>query len=490
MSAVFKTHNGAGWVDTPRHKWDGSAWAKIGAAKASLAIPAARNATIASLRPAGRVVATYTASPTDAAADYVTIGAAVEAAKAAQTAAGKQSSISWNGDGKDIGPDYRVDIVLGPGTYNEAVGMADWINLYGATGNPDDVIITSNAAGEGTVRTWGAAYFEGITIRSTEPASGTGQKYPLHLTSGPRTTAVVDCKMVTTNTVATGSGAAIGQDGASGSYTLFYGCTITAVSTADWATNLHGAAGNTAPLDVVFVGCTANRPVVYDELASGQADKVYWIGGTANGLTVKGAATVTTIDPGATTGTVTATNVVSGSTWPAADGGVSSRDRAHFYPSKIGTAHDQKPVVTDAAPMTVTADRVYYVPVPISDAIHATHAGVEVTTAAGALNTHKSVQRGGTTPEPLFVNPAATTLTTGVFVEDFYHFKDFYPGDERVWVRLRFSAAAGVMGSVNLPGAVPCYYEDQPADSASYVPNLVRAPAGTAFPLAILRSKS
>lgn len=489
---AVKTWDGTGWVTVNAKRWSGTQWAalKQQAAPATLTIPAAPNATVASLRPAGRVVATYTVSPTDPEADYTTPGAAVEAAKAAQTAAGKQTSIAWNGDGKDLGPDYRVDIVIGPGTYHEVVGTGAWINFYGATGNPADVVITSNAAGEGTVRTWGPGYFEGITIESTQPTSGTGQKYPLHLTSGPRTTAFVNCKMITTNTVATGSGAAIGQDGDSGSHTLFYGCEIQAVPGADWATNLHGKSSNTAPLEVVFVDCTSNRPVVYDELASGQADKVYWIGGTTNGLTVEGAATVTTIDPGATTGTVTATNVVSGTSWPSANGGVSTRDRAHFYPSKIGTAHDQMPVVTDAAPMTVTPNRVYYVPVPITDAIHATHAGVEVATAAGKVNTHQGVQRGGTAPDPLFVNPGGTTLTAGVVVQDFYFFKDFYPGDARVWVRLRFSDAAQVMGSVELPGATPCYYEDQPADSALYTPNLVRAPAGTAFPLAILRSKS
>jgi hypothetical protein len=494
---IFRTHNGASWGELPVRKWSGTAWAKLagsggGSAPAAttLTMPPAPNATVASLRPAGRTIATYTVSPTDTAADYATIGAAMEAAKAAQKSAGQQTSIAWNGDGKDLGPDYRVDIIVGPGTYNEVVGTGAWINLYGSTGNPADVKITSDAAGEGTLRVWGAFYMEGVTVESTPPASGTGQKYPLHLTAGPDTNSFVNCRFITTNSVAMGSGAAIGMDGDSGSYTLFYGCGITAIVGADWAANMHGFAANTTPLDVVFVDCTSNGKIVYDTLNSGLADKVYWIGGSTSGLTVIGTAAVTTVDPAATTGTVTATNVVSSDVWPLADGATSSRDDAYFYPSKIGTVHDQAPVVTDAAAMTVTANRVYYVPVPITHAIHATSAGCEVTTALGAINTYRAVQRGGTAPEPLFVDPATTALTTGIVVEDFYYFKDFYPGDVRVWVRLRFSDAAQVMGSAQLPGNTPCYYEDQPADSASYVPNLIQAPAGTPFPLALIRSKS
>lgn len=434
----------------------------------TLAIPDPIDATVAAMRPAGRSLGLFTVSPTDPEADYTTVGAAIEAAKAVQIAAGKQDAVAWP---SSLGPDYRVDIVLGPGTYEEHVGGSAWINLYAAAGTElGDVVIYDDTSSSGVLHCFGATYVEGIALVCGGtgigyPAAGSGPKYPLHL-GADGTLTFVNVRLVPTQEAGSAT-AAVGMDGDDGTQVTFYKCDIQDSPSSTWLANMHSASGNTVPLILAFIDCTLANVVQYDDLGTGLADQVYFIGNTGGSLSVDGANVV----------------IHTSGTWPIPDPN-SARDEAYFYPSRVGEAHTLPGhTVGDSAAFTPPTNRIYLVPVEIPAAIHATHYGVTAAASGGSWAGWM-----GRLPDPPngapAISPSTAITSAGLKQGKHFYYYDFYPGEEIAWVAAAFSAGASVMGSVSLAGLVDCYYSDDGGATVTH------AAAGTAIPLVQIRSAS
>jgi hypothetical protein len=430
--------------------------------------PTTADAIILAARPTGRTIATLTVDTRfdGSATNFHLIGDALTQAATLQDAAIQQGSLApgeFSTLGSPRGPDYRVDIIVAAGTYTEELGAGSWVNLVGATGDPDDVVIQTNATGGGVFHPFGPLYVEGIRFNALTNggAPDTGPKYPVHLTTGgPGAAVFVACKFISTNPGGSGS---FGMDGGGGLFVYFYDSDFSAPG---GVMNLHGGTGNTTPVVVVWENCTNNGDFTYSEDGSA-TDDVWLIGSTGGALDTTGAVTEHTAG-----------------TPPRPAGALGALGQSYYYPEDITGPHPvtQTYGAGDQASFTPVANRVYYVRVTPTSAIHRTHMGV-VAAAAGGVVGVRSVRRA--TPYPTGDTPglgSTGTLVVGANDVQSNFYDTYYPG-ESVWVIVQAtSGTPSLQGS--LTQAAGAYYSDNGGTTITAVPG------GTRVPVVRLRSDS
>lgn len=440
--------------------------------------PTANDPTVTALRPAGRVVQAYRVGGTDS--THSTIGAASDAAQAAQSAAGRQTAVAWLGN---PGPDYRCDILVAPGVRNEHLGWGGWNNLVGT--GPG---LTIREAGEsqGVIHTFGSMHLENLTIESAVNGSNLSPKYALHITGAEQLTAV-DVTFDVTDAVGSSNwsgGGVMGADFLDGSVGYFYGCTFRGESGQEG--NLHGPADGspvTQGLVMCFIDCTyeggLSGPQFGGASPAAGSNSMYVIGGTMTQINAgTGTHVYTNLDVPVVGGGTVTRGVTS---WPQPTTGLHPRWHAYYLPSSIGSEPvTYTPTVSDAATMTPVAGRTYVTRVKPPTAFHATSVRHTSSGGGGLYGVH--------------INPADSTAPTvapsldwpnvaGQNTTDHYYFHTRYPGDDGFWVYQRFNGSVtGVVGSAQLAGVTDCYYIDGVA--------LVPVTAGTPHPLPTLVAKS
>lgn len=218
------------------------------------------------LRPDLTPYATFTITPATAAA----VGQEIAAAQQATT---------------NLPARERLIVVNAePGTYlNTYPGPGGVVYIRGTSGNPADVIFAADTDSGGVWHWWGGSYTwaEGITLHSrsnpSSGGSGTGPKYPLHITGGTSCLTLIRCVLQDDNT---GGAGVTGWDGGSGSLITFYKCHLGSTLGAP-RFNLHG---RDAPDGRIanFIECTvssgAPRPIDYDSWDSDRS-RIHVVGG-------------------------------------------------------------------------------------------------------------------------------------------------------------------------------------------------------------------
>lgn len=444
---------------------------------AAIAWPTAADATITSLRPTGRQIQALASGGLSAAVT------ATDALKAEATRRIKGTSVQSLGK---VGPDYRGDFILTRGSHHGEAPALPWGALVGETGDPADTEVWSDTVNSGgTMHTWESTYVEGITFRNEADATaGTGPKYPLHMTAGAfASQSFVRCRFISHASLGGSTpGQWSGMDGGQGSYTLFYGCHFEGN-----AANLHGAAGNVAGLTIVFVNCTGVG-FDYSDLGVGSPDRIYVVDSPLGPSTVRGAnVQVHAIGQTGTINLAGGATTKTATTWPKATGAVGEPLASWWGPSRVTEAHTQ--AIQADTTMTATPGRIYYVPVPITDALHATHAGVAGYPAGSVALSHTSFQGNGAYPKDLAVTPTPTTkadwlppkqATAHEIASWFY--RTMYPGERYTYLAVRALTGDTIPASSTLAASLPCYI------TADEGVTMTQVPAGTPHPTAYLRS--
>lgn len=248
--------------------------------KFSAAYPSA-SAQVVALRPAGAALGTVTLNKRAPVTtnNKHTLATALARAEAIQDAAHTDPD---NNPSTWLGPAYRVDIFIAPGTIlDETVLTRGWVALVGASGNRDDVYIhTASTANLGTIRCTGPVYFENLTLVGDDAggAPNTGPRYPWHLSNmtGRGVTTAVNCSFISNNTAISTTGA-MGMDGSAGSTCLVYGCTI------HLRTNMHRTGANGLPVTMLWINCALDLDAVFyndNEPQNTTVDHLWYIGNT------------------------------------------------------------------------------------------------------------------------------------------------------------------------------------------------------------------
>lgn len=431
--------------------------------------PSTSDPIILAARPGGRRIETLTVDTAfaESATNFHTINEAIEEAKDLQEAAIQQGSLApgeFSVLGNPVGPDYSVDIIIAEGIYDEELGSDAYINLIGATGDPDDVVVETNNTGGGTFHPFGPCYVEGVRFNALTAggAPDTGPKYPMHITTGgPGAVVLVNCKFISTNPAAAGS---VGMDGGNGLFVYFYDCDQSHMSSGEM--NLHGGATNTVPVTVVWENCTNNGDFAYDEIGSA-TDEVWVIGCTPN-----------TLDSGGTT------NDHLTGTPPRAVDAMSTAGLAYYYPQRITGAFPYIETfgTADQAAFSPPVGRIYYIPVDLPNAMHRTHHGVVANSSGGAVG----IRSGRRTTPPATGDPGLQsigTMTAGINDVGFYYYDTFYPGETQVYVMVAVtSGSPSLMGSLAM--AAGAYQSDNNGATITAVPG------GSRVPVVRLRSDS
>lgn len=275
--------------------------------------PVPLDATIAAMRPTGRRIGVLEVAA-DGSKPYTNV-------RTACTAAGIIQSQRMADEGAAVvTPNYRVDIVIYPGTYANSPKPSAWVAIYG-TGSGEVTVIQDLPNAElGTVTPNGSIYIEGITFIKDAEVAGPLPKYPIHNVNAGTS---IFADVVFDNRVS--SGTSYGSDGADRGYTVLYKCSLVGgVNAHGWATTLAGQ-------QIAFVDCTANGSVGWDALNNTAPDECWVVGGAVGSITVAGAATTLHRDPATVVaGSVAAPIQDANTSWPVPVGGLSAYDRA-FY---------------------------------------------------------------------------------------------------------------------------------------------------------------
>lgn len=298
-------------------------------------LPYVADATVRRMRPNGRSIATITIA-LDGTGNYSTFEDAFAAATTAQNTrmAAEGASVAT--------PNYRVDILVKPGTYprqNTGVQMVTappFTACYATDPTRGNTVVMSGfTPGRGF-------YWEGIDVVNTDDASGSaGAKYAFHVEAGA-TTIITRCSMTNQSSTSGGSGWPIGMDGVNGGTCVLHDCQLQAgVGGAGGRTNMHGDLSYQTgpPMTMVFSKCTYPGTIWYSSLVDTQADQMWVVDCTAGGFTVGGGACVGhfsgnspgthTHQPWASGNPITATDDTQ-SAWPIPIGGLSAADRAYY----------------------------------------------------------------------------------------------------------------------------------------------------------------
>lgn len=453
--------------------------------------PSSSDTTLLSLRPHGRRYGIATVAPTGA--DFTTVGAGSSEARAEALNAASAGSLSWDG----IGPDYRNDVLIGPGTYNEGLGGGDWACYVGTTGNPADVILQADGGGGGVIHSFGSQYLEALTLRAYSSDGDLSPKYPWHITGGPVTIAqrcIFDTRGAVDGVSTGGNRTAglVGKD--SSTLTAFYDCTFKATpGTAD-GFNMHGEATmRDLPETALFIKCTTEGVASIGSTGNlsltGQKSRLYVIGLVHDEhlteITADANTDVYTDSDLPVTGAAAVYRGVT--TWPTIVDGLLPELADFYYPSSLGDEPvDWQPTVPDAAPMAPVVGRTYITRVDPDIAMRVTHSGFTATTAAGNYGiVHRVADTAYVTAEPVTAENLAgggwgVALGKNAWAHPYAFTR--YPGNNGFWVKVAWTdATVRVTGSAALPGIIDCYYTD---DGTTLVP----VAEGTPHPVPFVRA--
>lgn len=395
------------------------------------------------------------------------------------------------------GPDYRTTLFYAPGTYSGSA-PSDWRALVGENPSSRSLIAKRDNSG-GVVHSFGSLYMENLHLQGLTTTDHFTPKYPWHMTGGQMCIAA-NCTFdnsAVTSDVTTGDGGIagwLGADGTSGMTIILYKCNFVAGVRGN-GLNIHGPSGAMSkPMTLVFVDCTGLDTVEIlapGILASnGQPSRMYVINTPMAKIGAGPGCYVYTNGTAAAHPGNEGTIVRSTTTWPVPTGGIDTPWSSYYYPSKIGTGtYDSTHTVTDAAPFQPVVGRTYFTRIRLDQAMHVTHAGVYVTTAAGRLGV--STQPATTPYLADEVPNAAAPVTVGANSADAvlgtqaikqYNAYSRYPGDNGIWVKCAFSSSSvRVSGSSQIAGMTDCAYSD---DGTTLVP----VTAGTPHPRMFIRS--
>lgn len=415
--------------------------------------PDALDATITALRPIPtyQALTTLTVDPAlpEVGVNFHTITAAMDKAGDIQDAAIQQTSLapgefSLYGDAR--GPEYRVDILVQPGDYEEAVGGKGWVALVGM-GAKGDVVIHSATTGGGTFHAFGPIYIENITFVSDDPGTGgmvdTGQKYPMHITvNGPGAFIAANCDFIVENE----SGQwAVGMDAGPYVTTLFYKCGLTGLVDGTQCANLHSAEDVQGVITTMFVECTLSGDVVYSNLSDLSTDRTWDYNNTGGAVLTEGTVTEHT-----------------SSDWPVPDRTLSDAAETYYLPVKT-VPSTQTYGVSGVAPFSPPDGRTYYVRVKTPAAIHRTHHGIVADDDGGVVGIRSG--RNSNPPEHQGTQSLGT-VHDGINDIAFYYFDTFYPGDE-IFIQVDIvSGGPLLMGSLDWSDG--SYYSDDDGATKSH----------------------
>lgn len=472
--------------------------------------PSGASDLIAAARPR-EWVKVYRVNPAGGTGVYTTINAAVSAAKTDNDAThGTNTGVS----------DYatRRLILIDPGTYNESIGqgapgtptLLQFLDFMGSSGNADDVMVWYSGD-YSPFNVSGTHYIAHITFDLRGYAVATGR----HALNGvampyPFTVLAENCKFYSSNTATNGPNP-VNVLCSDDSLYLFYKCHFE--STSDLAAQAFqggsGTSNRKRPGAIVFLDCTAvaNSGIIsvvnFLDAGGGQPDMHVWIGGS---ITKKagGSYTIHCLNStGKTTGQFVidpaipdvmppadmfdGTKQVRGKILPAMPtGGISEAVRHYYAPeTRVGFPHQIGTQQADAVASTVTANRIYYVPIQVRDTVKVQQVWQGVTTAAG--NTAVALYKDDGTGKPgTYLSRSGYAATTaGIFKGTLVAKHTLWPGYGQVWAAVVCDSATAQLVCSNLLSTMRnVYYQDVTAGTMppTTTPTVTLLPPGSPCP--------
>lgn len=466
---------------------------------------------------------TYRVNPAGTNGAYTTIGAAMNAIKT-------DNGASYGFNRGDNHPSQRRLVLIDPGTYNEiATPPMTFVDMIGTSGNRDDVIVWLSGNTSPLDASGKTMYVANMTFYLTGNATSTGV-HALNGTSGVTPTACMfeNVRFKSDNTATNGPNAVnvLVNDG--GGY-LFYQCDFVQPSGNVQACEF-GNRGNsrTRPGYIICVDCTASAPgcgisVVnfLDVPGNAMPDTYAWIGGSIDSTGLTGAGTQVNmlnfvnaqsaqllLSTGYTLNTVSYPTVV----FTAPDdkillpdlpvGGLTDSVNAWFgydHRTSSPTQRYTYPVTTpEAAASTLTANRVYYVPLDVRECAYVYGVSVGVVSPSGKILAGVYLDDGTGKPKGGMTRGQGTGLTT-VVGQNIFTTMTYGaavpgcivpPGYGTVWLALVADNATATFVTSSLLSTVRnVYYQDiSPftASPSSAAPILL--PPGTPCPILSLIS--
>lgn len=282
--------------------------------------PVTTDPMVQSLRPNGRCIGTIRVAA-DGSKDYTNLRTACAAALTMQT---NKRATEGN---PPLNPNYRVDVIVYPGTYTGEIAPSPFVGFY-LEGSPHSAVLNQIlGVGDylGVIANNGNTYWEGIDIVELYQASypNANPKYPVH--------AVNSGTNIWVNTTFDHQGGAgmtpYGMDGADGGTTLIYNCVLKPGNL-----NCHGWAHTRVPQTMMYVNCTSEGTVNWNALNDIAVDHLWVVGGSAKGIRLEGAASKLHRDPATVLGIdgVVSPSTDNNTNWPVPYGGLSATDRAYW----------------------------------------------------------------------------------------------------------------------------------------------------------------
>lgn len=279
--------------------------------------PATDDTLLQSIRPNGRSIATLTVGPGKQYANIKDANTAAKTLQTARLAAEGQATLT---------PNYRVDVLVDPGTYVGEVVAGRFVAFY-ATG--PGALLKQNAAATtpelGVLTTNGDTYWEGINITQDDEPDTNRPKYPIHAVNRG-TSIYANCTLTNNEPDVT---TPFGMDGYDGGTTLLYGVTM-----GPGGTNAHGWENTRIPQTMMYVKCASPSTVGWNALNNIAVDQLWVVESNVRGVVLAGTSSVAHIAPSNTLGDLgVSLNGASqdvNAAWPVPTGGLSAADRA-FY---------------------------------------------------------------------------------------------------------------------------------------------------------------
>lgn len=278
--------------------------------------PPTEDALLVSLRPNGRSIGTLTVGPGK---QYANIKDANTAAKALQT-----TTLAAEGQ-SNLTPNYRVDVLVDPGTYVGEVVAGRFVAFYAA--GPGALLKQNPGATTpelGVLTTNGDTYWEGINITQDDEPDTNRPKYPIHAVNRG-TSIYANCTLTNNESEVT---TPFGMDGYDGGTTLLYGVTM-----GPGGTNAHGWDNTRVPQTMIYVDCTTPSTVGWNALNNVAVDELWVVDSSVRGVVLAGNASKAHVS-GTTLGDLgfsgPAGSLDADTAWPVPVGGLSAADRA-FY---------------------------------------------------------------------------------------------------------------------------------------------------------------
>lgn len=291
--------------------------------------PVVDDPVVMQMRPDGRRIGLLRVGPTGR--DYTTIHEAMDEGY-------RMQAVKMAAEGvRTITPDYRVDILVDPGTY-----VDDWVPALGtglhvmaANGQRSGALLRYPTAFAGlpsdAARGWSPGnlcWWEGIDVQTLKPTDGSlGPKYPAHGELNAGNTTHATCIITRCKLIPMGSEPGIGTNGGSAAMLVLHDVDVRG------GTNNHGWDDKTMPLPMinVFSKCTSNIGLGYSALSDTRADQVWIVDCVAPNLGSDGAKVETHVARSTPTNPIGYKGTLDDrADWPIPVGGLSAAARARY----------------------------------------------------------------------------------------------------------------------------------------------------------------